>query len=394
MNILIITNHFFPNIGGGEFAVHYWAKYLTLRGHRVVIPLSDKIYPKIRQMQFNYGLHFYKSLPYIYNWMKFRSIIALHKTMKFDIIHSNFLYPAGEIGLRLQAKLGVPFFATAQGVDIQVYPPLNYGNLLNPGTVKKTKNIIHKAAGLIYTCEDIRNIMLGMGANPDKMFYAVSGSPYEEIVSGERENIRNRIGIRENELMFVLVSRNSKIKGMHLMIDAVEEVRKRYENFKVVIIGLETEKMKEPIGQRGLTNYFHIVGEVPVETDPDTHIPRMPSQPIIDHLCAADVFISPALSGGFELSAMDAMSAGLAVILSDNIGNKDLVQNGVNGFVYDNNNAKAIAEAMCKLLQDIPSTRAMGHYNKKMAADYSWAKVAEAYENAYQIIIERWRKKR
>ncbi len=392
MNILILTDHFFPNIGGGEFAAHFWAKYLSLRGHKVVIPLTDKIYPKIRHMKFNYDLHYYKSYPYIYNWMKYRFIIALHKKINFDVIHANFLYPPGGMGIRLQRKLNVPCFTTAQGADIKVYRPLKYGNLLNPETVEKTKQVINEAAGLIYTCDDIKNLMLGMGANPEKMFYAVSGSPYEEIVSGERQNIRNACGIRDDELMFVLVSRNSKIKGMHLMLDAVEEAQQHYNNFKVVIIGLETEKMKEPIEQRGLTKYFHIVGEVPVETDPVTHIPRMPSQAIIDHLCAADVFISPALSGGFELSAMDAMSSGLAVILSDNIGNKDLVKNGVNGYVYENNNAKAIADSMCNLLQDIPSTRAMGQYNKKMAADYSWAKVAEAYENAYKIIIDRWGK--
>jgi glycosyltransferase involved in cell wall biosynthesis len=179
---------------------------------------------------------------------------------------------------------------------------------------------------------------------------------------------------------------------MHLMIDAVEEVSKVFQKFKVVIIGLETEQMHEPIQQRGLTKYFHIVGEVPVEIDPETNIPRMPSQIIIDHLCAADVFISPALSGGFELSAMDAMSAGLAVILSDNIGNKDLVKNGVNGFVYENNNPMAIAESMISLLKDTVKTRTMGEYNKNMAADYSWAKVAEAYENAYKVILSKWNK--
>lgn len=392
MNILILTDHFFPNIGGGEFAAHFWAKYLALRGHRVIIPLTEKIYPKIKHMTFNYELHFYKSYPYIYNWLKYRAIVSLHKKIRFDVIHANFLYPPGEMGIHLQKKLNVPCFATAQGADIKVYPPLNYGNLLNPKTVRKTRRVLREAAGLIYTCEDIKHLMLELGANPERMFYAVSGSPYEEIVSGERQRIRNRIGIRDDELMFVLVSRNSKIKGMHLMIDAVEQLSHQYRNFKVVIIGLETEKLQAPVEQRGLTKYFHIVGEVPVETDPVTHIPRMPSQAIIDHLCAADVFISPALSGGFELSAMDAMSAGLAVILSDNIGNKDLVTNGVNGFVYENNNPTAIASSMANLLKDIPATRAMGTYNKKMAADYSWAKVAEAYENAYKAVLERWRK--
>ncbi len=209
MNILLLTDHFFPNIGGGEFAAHFWAKYLTLRGHTVVIPLTEKIYPKIRHMKFNYQLHYYKSFPYIYKWLKYRSIISLHKKIRFDVIHSNFLYPPGEMGIRLQKRLKIPCFATAQGADIKVYSPLNYGNLLNAETANNTKKVIQHAAGLIYTCEDIKNLMLGMGAKEEKMFYAVSGSPYEEIFSGERKNIRNKIGIRDDDLMFVLVSRNS-----------------------------------------------------------------------------------------------------------------------------------------------------------------------------------------
>jgi glycosyltransferase involved in cell wall biosynthesis len=392
MNILLLTEHFFPNIGGGEFVVHYWAKYLVQRGHTVVLPVSNRLYPKIRHMKFNYTLEYYKSYPYVYNISKMATILMQHRKYKFDVVHANFLYPPGYMGLKIQKLLNIPCFATAQGADIKVYPPLKYGNLLNPKIFKRTVKVLKHSAGLIYTCTDIKNIMVSMGASDDKMYYAVSGSPHEEIISDKKDIIREQLQIKHDELMFVLVSRNSKIKGLSLMIDAVEDVIRYHTKFKVVIIGLETESLTEVIRQKGLEKYIHILGEVPIETDPVTHVPKMPSQIIIDYLCAADVFVSPALSGGFELSAMDAMSAGLAVILSDNIGNRDLVEQGKNGFVFENNNASGIVRAMSEMIADFNRTKLMGQINKDLSKKYSWSKVAEALEFAYIDVIKKWKK--
>lgn len=53
-----------------------------------------------------------------------------------------------------------------------------------------------------------------------------------------------------------------------------------------------------------------------------------------NYLANADIYLSTSLWEGLPLSVLEAMSIGLPVVLSDCVGNRDLVEN--NGFLYNN----------------------------------------------------------
>lgn len=53
-----------------------------------------------------------------------------------------------------------------------------------------------------------------------------------------------------------------------------------------------------------------------------------------NYLANADIYLSTSLWEGLPLSVLEAMSIGLPVVLSDCVGNRDLVKN--NGFLYNN----------------------------------------------------------
>jgi len=63
------------------------------------------------------------------------------------------------------------------------------------------------------------------------------------------------------------------------------------------------------------------------------------------YLASADIYLSTSLWEGLPLSVLEAMSIGLPVVLSDCVGNKDLVED--NGFLYSKKN-----EA-CNILKDL-----------------------------------------
>lgn len=64
-----------------------------------------------------------------------------------------------------------------------------------------------------------------------------------------------------------------------------------------------------------------------------------------NYLASADIYLSTSLWEGLPLSVLEAMSIGLPVVLSDCVGNKDLVED--NGFLYSKKN-----EA-CNILKDL-----------------------------------------
>lgn len=391
LNILLLSDHFIPIVGGGEFIVHYWAQELHARGHDVVVPVLTSWKERHNHMKFPYVVDRFPYLPFLPTVSRVLQFQRLHRKRPFDIIHANFLYLAGHVGVHLQQRFGVPCVVSAQGADILVYPELQYGNLLAPKILDATRNVVRKAAGLVYNCQSVQHRLMELGAVKSQMHYIVNGSCYSQITSIARDGLRQTLGLPEDELIFLTVSRHSPVKGVHLLIDAVAEVRQRTDKrFRVVLIGPRTEKLLPQIMQRGVEQYFTVIGEIPLEVDTTTGLPCMPTRRVMQFLKAADVYISPALSGTFELSGADAMAAGLGMIVSDNIGNKDVIQNGHNGFVVPHNRAHEIAGAMLKFITQPELARRMGHINERQAQEYDWSRIAAKLEECYHATISRW----
>ncbi len=392
MNILIISDHFLPSIGGGEMVVHYWAKALTHRGHKVVVAVLKPIWTEFHEtMRFEYDVRRFPHIPFAPMLSRMIQFYLLNRTYKFDIIHANFIYRPGYVGRYLQKLFDVPCVATAQGADIHVYEGTGYGNIRDPKVLKKTQEVIRHLSGLIYTSEKIRRSIMDLGGDEKKMYHVTNGSPYAAIVSNRRGELRRKLGLTENDTMFLAVSRHSPVKGLPLVVEAVSRLPRMNRKFKVVIAGLRTEQLKTLIEEKKLTDRIEIAGTLPMEKNAETMAPQMPSQAIVDYLCAADVFLAPALSGGFELSSMDAMSAGLAIIISENIGNQDLIRDGVNGFVVENNNAQKISEAMQRLLENPGLIKKMGNYNREFSKQFDWDRIAEQLEKVYLKAAGDWK---
>lgn len=58
------------------------------------------------------------------------------------------------------------------------------------------------------------------------------------------------------------------------------------------------------------------------------------------------VLVHPSLADGFSYSVVEAMASGVPVIVTDNTGAADLVEEGVNGYIIPTGDARAIAERL------------------------------------------------
>lgn len=67
-----------------------------------------------------------------------------------------------------------------------------------------------------------------------------------------------------------------------------------------------------------------------------------------------DVAVFPSMedSESFGVSAVEAMACGVATIVSDVSGFKEVSSNGEVAIMYDRNNLDALYESMCKLFED------------------------------------------
>jgi glycosyltransferase involved in cell wall biosynthesis len=89
----------------------------------------------------------------------------------------------------------------------------------------------------------------------------------------------------------------------------------------------------------------------------------------------------------FGMAALEAMAASLPVIVSDNVGAKDIVKHGINGFVVEERtDIDATSEKIGLLLNREVRIR-MGEAAYETAMNNSWEAVARKYKSIYDEII-------
>jgi glycosyltransferase involved in cell wall biosynthesis len=99
----------------------------------------------------------------------------------------------------------------------------------------------------------------------------------------------------------------------------------------------------------------------------------MPQNQLKERYHQASVFVLASLSDGFGMVVTQAMACGLPVIVTENVGAADLVQDGINGFVVPIRSPEVIAEKLI-FLRDNPKIAAqMGERAREtVMKGFSW----------------------
>jgi glycosyltransferase involved in cell wall biosynthesis len=109
--------------------------------------------------------------------------------------------------------------------------------------------------------------------------------------------------------------------------------------------------------------------------------------PISKYYLIADLFVLPSESEGMSNSLLEAMAAGLPVIASDVGGNKDVIEDGVNGSLADWEKTQECAQILSRFLSDAHLRRWTGKNAALRAQTFSMGGVAERYIDLYRAVL-------
>ena len=102
---------------------------------------------------------------------------------------------------------------------------------------------------------------------------------------------------------------------------------------------------------------------------------------------AADIFILLSKFDTFGMVVLEAMAAGLPVIVSPNVGAKDLVEEGSNGFIFSAYQDVDSAADRIVRLSNAEQRAAMSAAAAQTASMHDWERLAEKMERMYQGML-------
>ena len=207
--------------------------------------------------------------------------------------------------------------------------------------------------------------------------YTIYNAVNVECISGQfdisrNQHIKNSLNLCDKPVVGV-VARLRREKGHILLLDAMVSVICEIPDVVLLVVGdgPDRNQLISKSHSLGIGNHVCWLGEIE------------PSE-VYELYGIMDVVAIPSLFEGFGLSAAEAMAAGLPVVASDVGGLREVIDDGMSGFLIQPSNTEAFADALTRLLSDPKRARAMGQNGKKRVSRYfSEQKFAESMLSVY-----------
>ena len=171
--------------------------------------------------------------------------------------------------------------------------------------------------------------------------------------------------VRDNVFNMVSIGRLDKNKNHQFLIDVVLDLKNRKIPVHLTIVGEGDERisLQEKILQLNLSDQLSLVGL---------------QEKVEMYLWNADLYVHSAITEGFGLTLIEAMACGLPVVCTDGKGNRELIQEGENGFMVGERNPKLVADKIELLLKNDNLRQEMGEKARKFAQGFGMEKYVES----------------
>ena len=111
-----------------------------------------------------------------------------------------------------------------------------------------------------------------------------------------------------------------------------------------------------------------------------------PQQYIFEHLCEYDLFAQPSIYEGFGLTVAEAMAAKIPVLVSENQGPLEIIDNGKYGFSFKNGDAEDCAAKIIDIIESGVDNELIEAAYKRVEDCFTVQQTANNYLKGYKTI--------
>jgi glycosyltransferase involved in cell wall biosynthesis len=391
MKILHVTNFFKPSweTGGPARVAYELSKKLVERGHEVTVYTTDGFKSRLNVKKNSaidvdgIKVYYFRNLSnYLAGHMNmpvpyYLPFVARREIRDFDVIHIH--------EHRTMLAAVVRHYAKKYGVPYVLQP---HGSTPRLIAKKRRKwlfdavfgyGILKDASKLIALTRTEAEQYKKMGVGEDKIKIVPNGidpSEYENLP--ERGEFRKRYSIREDEKIILYLGRIHERKGIDLLVKAFADLVKELGEVRLIIVGPDDgflSKLKRQIEDLKFSNKILLTGPLYEKDKLSAYVD-------------ADVLVYPAIFEIFGLVPFEAIMCGTPVIVTDDCGCGELVEESGSGYLVKYGDISDLKEKLKWVIENPAEGKAMTERGRRYIKDnLTWEKVVENVECRYTDCI-------
>jgi len=300
----------------------------------------------------------------------FFKLFVLFKKEKPDIVHLFTIKPV--IYGNFAAKwAGVPkIIVTITG--------LGHAFLTDKGWLRATvqrlyKNALKHCQTVFFQNNDDRTLFIQNGLVSSEKTALVPGSG----VNTTQFSPRNASSCQnKNTINFLMFCRLLREKGVYEYVEAAKRIKEKHPEVTFTLLGGRDIRNPSVVPETDILDWEKsgIIQCLDEVVD------------VRDHIAQANVVVLPSYREGTPRSLLEAAAMGKALITTDAVGCREVVDDGINGFLVPVRDSQALAAAMAKFVNDVQLCQAMGLAGrKKICAEFDERIVIQKTLEAYGV---------
>lgn len=380
LTIVIAADTYPPDINGAATFCYRLASAMHARGHRVHVLATrgnkGKTYTEVRPEAIVHRLESYAvptheyfrlTLPLKIN----REIYRLLKDIQPDAIHAQSHYMIGRAALTYGKRRGIRTVATNHLMPENLNPFLPFPQWFNDLYFRFSwwdMGRVFNRAELITTPTPLAAKAMEERAGLNHVQPLSNGIEVGNYELAENESIK-----RNAEPTILFVGRLAVEKNVNELIEALGMMTK-VPNAVLEIVGGGEQRVKlEQLAKaQGLTDRVKFFGHISDDELREAYL-------------RCDLFCQPGTAELQSLVTLEALSASKPVVLANALALPHLVDEGVNGYMFEPGNRADLAEKLDRVLS-LPQTERerMGKAGHHKVLNHAQEKTMQAFEDIYR----------
>lgn len=312
------------------------------------------------------------------------------ENITYDLVHSHY-WLSGPVALTLRDEWKTPvmqMFHTLGKLKDQVAKSTAGREM--PLRVETERRIMDAADRLVAAnpLEKAQMIWL-YGADPAKIEVIPCGVDLGLFRPIARHEAKAYLEMPDHHKMVLFVGRIEPLKGIDILIEAMalvlEDMEELRDEICLCIIGGDPDADAHSMDQE--MSRLQQMRERLGIADVVTFLGKKSQDMLPYHYSAAEVCVVPSHYESFGMVALEAMACGTPVIASKVGGLTFTVRDGQTGFLVPNDDPRALADRLRRLLGDQELRQEMSHHAVQLSERYSWTIVASRVVEAYRSLL-------